>query len=473
MINVIIPIIVLLAIVLVKKIPIIGGNINVALLVTGALTLILGGLVNPGEWIAAWVDGLDRLAWIIALSIMGSIFAEISLRLGTIDTIIGMLTAKFGKRPRAMTFCVLLALTLAGSLLGDAIAAATVIGMLTVGVFVSMNIAFEKISAMIVMGACIGSIMPPMTQGLALSSSLVGAEVDPVINIGYITTSIIFLLVAFYSCFFLVKKDNLPGSNKAVDVPVSTKTASEIFKEGWKSLIPVAILIIIILLRTLPIPYISVDLGVEILKSINFIKIGEDQVISLYDFISNISILKGLSNGIVLSILCAILASFSFKTVSMNAGDILETAFAKVKTTVGLQVCCAFMLGSFYAAGAIEQVTTFATGLDNNVLIIGGALAMILIGMLTGSQSTAQNVVFSFLGPALVASGVTPVFAAIAGANLASAGQGMPPADLTTFVVVGIISAQYGKKVDPLKSMMYSIPMCIFMGVVGIIFCYL
>lgn len=98
---------------------------------------------------------------------------------------------------------------------------------------------------------------------------------------------------------------------------------------------------------------------------------------------------------------------------------------------------------------------------------------MLLMGMLTGSQSTAQNVVFSFFGPALVASGITTTYAAVAGAHLAAAGQGMPPADLTTFVVAGLISAQFGKKVDPVKSMLYSMPMCICFAVVGIVFMYL
>ena len=61
----------------------------------------------------------------------------------------------------------------------------------------------------------------------------------------------------------------------------------------------------------------------------------------------------------------------------------------------------------------------------------------------------------------------------MAGANLAAAGQGMPPADLLTFVICGMISAQYGKKVDPLKSMFYSMPMCIVFMIMGLIFLYI
>lgn len=473
MLKVVIPMAVLLIIVLCKKIPVIGGKINVALVVTGALTLLLGGLYNPGQWVAAWIDGLDRLSWIIALSIAGSLFAEISIRLGTIDTIIGALTAKFGRHPRMLIICILFALTLAGSLLGDAIAASTVIGMLTIGILVSMNMSYEKISAIIVMGACVGSIMPPMTQALALASSLVGTPADPVINLGYVTVSISFIVVAIYSAFFLVHKDNVPGANPEVQIRFADQSASSILRANWKSLIPLLFLIVVVLLRTVEIPYLSVDLGPSILQSIRFLILEDGTVLSLYDLLSGMSIVNGLTNGIVLSILCAIAVAFFFPVINKNAANICKESFSKVKMTVVLQICCAFMLGSFYAAGSVDAVSEFAQGLNGNVLKIGGAAAMILLGMLTGSQSTTQNVVFSFFGPALVAFGVNPTYAAVAGAHLATAGQGLPPADLTTFVVVGIVASQFGKKVDPLKSMFYSMPMCICMMLVGLFFLYI
>jgi hypothetical protein len=115
----------------------------------------------------------------------------------------------------------------------------------------------------------------------------------------------------------------------------------------------------------------------------------------------------------------------------------------------------------------------FAQGLDANVLKFGGAAAMCLIGMLTGSQSTAQNVVFSFFGPALVNIGLNPTHVAVAGAHLAAAGQGLPPADLTTFVVAGIVGGMLGKKVDPVKSMLLMVPMCLLFLAVGIVFMYI
>lgn len=473
MLQVIIPMAVLLIIVLCKKLPLIGGNINAALLITGMLTLLMGGIYNPAQWLGAWVDGLNRMAWIMALSITGAIFAEISTRLGTVDTIIGALTAKFGSRPRLLIVCILLALTVAGSLLGDAIAAATVIGILTIGILVSMGLSLEKISAIIMMGAAIGSIMPPMTQALALASTLVNTDPDPVINWGYITVSIVFALCALYCSLILVKKDNVPGADPSVVIKHADRTAGEILKENWKSLIPLFALVIIVLLRTVKIPYISCDIGPAVLKSINFIKIEDGQVISLYDFLANATILGGLTNGIVLSIICAIAVAFFFPTIRQNGGTIIRESMGKVSVTLVLQICCSFMLGTFYVAGSIDAVSTFAQGLNGHVLKIGGGAAMLLLGMLTGSQSTTQNVVFSFFGPALVAFGLNPTLAAVAGANLAAAGQGMPPADLTTFVICGMITAQTGKKCDPLKSMFYSMPMCILFLIVGMIFLYI
>ncbi len=470
---VIVPIVFLLAVILIKQLPLIGGKIDLALILTGFLTLFLAGIFNPGDWAAAWIDGLDRLAWVIFLSITGSIFAEISIHLGTVDTIIGALTAKFGKHPRILVICILGVLMIAGSLLGDAIAASTVVGILTIGILASMNLKSEKISAIIVMGASIGSIMPPITQSIALSSTLVGTDPDPVVRLGYLTSGLIFVIIAIYASCILVKKDNVPGANPDIEIKFRDETAGEILKENWKSLIPLFFLILVIFLRTVNIPVVSVDLGPAILKSISFTPSGAEEPIgTLYDALSGTTILKGMTNGIVLSITLAIAFAFLFfKKVRSNTKEIMSESWKKVEKTVLIQVCCAFMLGSFYQAGSIDAVQVFAQSMNGNVLKIGGAIALVLIGMLTGSQSTAQNVIFSFLGPALVTIGVSPTIAALAGANLAAAGQGMPPADLTTFVVVGIVAAQYGngEECDPLKSMFYSLPMCLCMFAVGII----
>lgn len=471
LLQVLIPILVLLVIVLFKKIPLIGGNIKAGLLLAGALTLLFAGIINPAIWISSWIDGLNRLSWIIFLSLFGSLFAEVNNQMGAIDTIVGSLAAKFGKYPRILVICILLALTLAGSLLGDSIAAATVIGMLTFGILASMNLEYEKIAALIIMGASVGSIMPPMTQALALSSALTNANPDEVISMGYITITFVLIVTAVYSSVFLVKKDNLPGTNKDIEIKFANQTAGQILRQNWRSLIPVAFLIIVILLRTVKSP-ISVDLGPVILQNIHFLSVAEGEGISLYHWLSNVTILGGITNGVVISIACAFVFSYIFPVVRQNSRHIIRDGIGKVQNTVMLQICCAFMLGSFYSAGSIEIVSEFCQGLDIHVLKIGGVMAMLLLGMLTGSQSTCQNVIFSFFGPALIASGLTPIHSALVGAHVATAGQCLPGANLCGFVVVGLVASQFGKKVDPMKSMMYCLPMCAALLAVGVFFLF-
>jgi len=470
MLQVVVAIVVLLSVAMFKWIPKIGGNVAAGLVLAGVVTMLLSGNFGLTHWVLAFIDGLDRMAWIMGLAIVGGIMAEISVRLGTVDTIIGALNAKFGTRPRMLVVCIILVLTLSGSLLGDATASAAVIGTLTFGILASMGMELEKVSAIIMMGCAIGSIMPPMTQAIALSATLVGTDPDPVVNLGYFTVSICLVVCCVYAGLILVKKDNKIGSNPDIHIEPSTKTAGQIMKENWRSLMPMSFLIVVILLRTLP--FIKFDLGPTVLKAISF-KVGESST-TLYDFIASTTILKGFSNGIVLSITCALIFAFvGFKEIRSNAGAVLTTGIKNVWACLSVQLCCSFMLGAFYYCGSIDAVTEFAMGLQNDLLKIGGAAAMCLVGMLTGSQSTTQNAIFSFFGPALVATGMNPTFAALAGANLAASGQGMPPADLTTFVICGMMSAQLGKKVNPVKSMIYSMPMCIVFLIIGMVLLYI
>lgn len=474
MIKVIIPVVVLLFVILCKKLPKIGGNIYVALISAGVLSLLLGGVFAPSQWIGAWIDGLDRIGWVICLSLFGSIYAETQVRLGTMDTVMGALKAKFYKSPRILVVCVVLALVLSGSLLGDAVAASTVIGVLTIGVLSSVGLSPEQICCIIVAGASMGSIMPPISQAFALSSSLVGSDPDATIRYGYITVPLIVIVVTVYMILFFIKghpviKEYDEDGNEIM----ITETAGQILKKNWTSLIPLCILVLIVILRTVTNEKLHFDLMPDLLSQIKFITLDENTSISFYEWLSNVSILKGISNGIVLSIIFVTLISFCFPKVRCQARETLNSGLSKVKATVLLQVCAAFMLGCFYAGGQVDAVQQFAMNLDSNVLKFGGAAAMMLMGMLTGSQSTAQNVVFTFFGPALVATGRSATLTGVAGAHLAAAGMGLPPVDITTFVVAGIVGGILGKKVDPLKSMFYMVPMCVCMAVAGFIFMYI
>ncbi|MPN25352.1 hypothetical protein SDC9_172761 [bioreactor metagenome] len=167
------------------------------------------------------------------------------------------------------------------------------------------------------------------------------------------------------------------------------------------------------------------------------------------------------------------IVSCFYSSVRKNLGDTMKTGILNVKNSIFVQGSAGLMLGAFYAAGQIEAVKNFALGLNQHLLKLGGAVALNLIGMLTGSQSTAQNSIFAFFGPALIEAGVDPINAAIVGSHIAASGQGMPPADLTCFVVTGLVGGILSKKVDPVKTMILNLPMCIYLFVVGCIFMYI
>ena len=459
MIIVLVPMVVLLTVILVKQIPKIGGNIYIALALAGIISLLMGGVYNPVDWIKALVDGVDRIAWVMMLSFFGSLYSETQVELGTVDTIMSSLKARFKNNPKMLVVCVVLVLVLAGSLLGDAIAAATVVGVLTISTLAVLGLSGEVICAIIVMGACMGSIMPPMSQALALSSALVGTDPDPVFRLGYMTVSIVVVLVCGYIVFFLMR------NIKKIEFE-SDKGSLQILKENWTTMIPLLALMLVVFFRTIQGP-LRFDLMTTVLAAV---PIGES---SLLETLKQIPVIKGVTNGIVLCIVFALLVSFIFPKVHKNTGRVIRVGIKNVKYTLLIQLCAGFMLGSFYAAGQIEVVKTFALSLDHHVVILGGTAAMALIGMLTGSQTTAQNVVFSFFGPTLVEIGIAPTYVATAGASLAMAGQGMPPADLTTFVTAGIVGGALGAKVDPVKSMFISLPMCVFFMIEALIILYM
>ena len=450
MIIVLVPFCVLLAIILIKKIPFIGGNITAGLLITGILALLMGGIYNPVDWLIAWVDGIDRIAWVMCLTIFGSLYAETQVCMGTMDTVLNVMRAKFGRSPRGLITCIVIALCIAGSLLGDAVAASTVIGVLIIRSLAEMELTGEQIACTIVMGASLGSIMPPVTQAVFLAASLVGVDPTEVSKYAYFTVGLGIIICCFYVAFSFIKIKSLPEDL------IPKESAGQILKKNWPVLVPLALLVVIILLRLV---------------------FGLDLVTMLFGFIltplANVKILKGLTNLIVFTMIIVTIVSCFYSAVRKNLLPTLKTGIKNVKSSIFIQGSAGLMLGAFYSAGQIEAVQNFALGLNQHVLKLGGAVALNLMGMLTGSQSTAQNTIFTFLGPALVQMGVDPVFAGITGSHIAASGQGMPPADLTCFVVCGLVGGILGKKVDPVKTMLLNMPMCLYLFIVGCIFMYI
>src|SRR5699024_10587421 len=187
--EILIPLLLLFIIALGNKIPKFGGNIKVALLVAALSSIIISGL-GPKEIILAFVDGIDRLSWDILLSIFGAIYAESQVNLGAIDMTLNRLRSAFGISPKGLLNDVLLSLFIDCSFLGYAIAASAVIGFLVIHYLHEMKIKPEQIGMIILVGSSIGSIMPPITQGVFLSSSLIETDPSPVIKIAYITVGL-------------------------------------------------------------------------------------------------------------------------------------------------------------------------------------------------------------------------------------------------------------------------------------------
>ena len=457
MITVIVPVIVLIVLIMVKNIPFVGGKVTYALIIAGLLALLMGGVFNPLQWVLAWIDGIDKLAWIMALNIFGSIYAASQTEMKTLDLVLNVARVSLGRSPKGLIVAIILVLGLAGSLLGDSVASATVVGILVIGILSDMQISAAGIGCIIMMGASLGSIMPPITQAVFLASSLAQVDTTPVANISYITVGIGFVICTIYAVFAFVKIKALP------EHLIPSKTAGQIMHGNWHLMLPLAVLILLVILQTA--------------AGINLVQMATGP---LMGWLSNITILKGLSNNIVTFLITATLVSLFFKPVRKNLPKVVKNGVVGALPAVKVELGAALLLGAFYAAGQIEAVQAFAASMEAGALKVSGGLGILLISALTGSQSTGQNTIFSFLAPALASVGVDPVHAAVASAHIASGGQAFPPVSAPALaisaVVESILVQKLGKdagKVDPIRVMVLTLPMSIYFVIVGFLFLFI
>ena len=457
MITVIVPVIVLIVLIMVKNIPFVGGKVTYALIIAGLLALLMGGVFNPLQWVLAWIDGIDKLAWIMALNIFGSIYAASQTEMKTLDLVLNVARVSLGRSPKGLIVAIILVLGLAGSLLGDSVASATVVGILVIGILSDMQISAAGIGCIIMMGASLGSIMPPITQAVFLASSLAQVDTTPVVNISYITVGIGFVICTIYAVFAFVKIKALP------EHLIPNKTAGQIMHGNWHLMLPLAVLILLVILQTA--------------AGINLVQMATGP---LMGWLSNITILKGLSNNIVTFLITATLVSLFFKPVRKNLPKVVKNGVVGALPAVKVELGAALLLGAFYAAGQIEAVQAFAASMEAGALKVSGGLGILLISALTGSQSTGQNTIFSFLAPALASVGVDPVHAAVASAHIASGGQAFPPVSAPALaisaVVESILVQKLGKdagKVDPIRVMVLTLPMSIYFVIVGFLFLFI
>jgi len=446
MLEIVIPLLLLFIIALVKKIPVIGGNIKAALLVAAVSSAVISGL-GPIETFMAFIDGVDRLSWVIMLSIFGSLYAESQVKLGAMDTTLNSLRSVFGNSPKGLIAAIFITLIIAGSFLGDAIAAATVIGFLVINSLNEIKVKPEQIGMIILVGASIGSIMPPITQGVYLSASLIGTDPSPVTKIAYITVTIAGV-IAILESFRFVKGRKMP------EHLITTQSIFRILKEKWITLIPLAVLVSIVIANTLFEYNIFTEWAIFAV---------------IVNPLMEIPVLQGVTFQVVLAIIFAIIVSFLFPIVRKETKGIFKGGLLKVSQTVQIQLCAGVMVGVFYASGLIDKVAVMTEGLAASMVKVGGAISIVVVGMLTGSQTTAQSVNVTFLGPILENMNVDPSLIALGASHIAAAGQNMPPVGLTAFVVCGLIGGILNREVDPIKVMMLALPNSLYFLLIGFI----
>lgn len=442
MLLIIVPLVILFAIATLP-IPKIGKNLKVALLSSSVIALLLGG-VTFGTAFSAGVKGIDQIAWVAFLAIFGSIFAQSQLVIGSIDTILNIFRSLFGHSTKGLIVAIMMSLALAGSLIGSATASACVIGILVVKALEELELDPEHITAILLLGGILGSIMPPISQALFLSSSLLETNVDPVLKLGYMTTAI-GLLIGVYITTRFVKIKELPAELIPED------SAGQILKKEWKKLIPVMSFVIIIILRT--------AFKIELLKYLDF----------FWNIFKPIPILSAFKERIVQALIVSTIISLFYPKVLKEAKKFTVEGLKSVKETVITLSCAGIMIGAFSSSGMIQRIVTLSEALNKTAIKLGGGAFLALLGMITGSQSTAQTTLVPVLGPILVNNaGVDPTRAAFGLGNIAMAGQSLPPADLVTFVIAGLVAGIIGKKVDPLKVMYLALPVTLYFLFVGL-----
>lgn len=455
---VLIPIAFLILVSMLKRLPLIGGNLTVAFAGAGLLSLWLGGAHDPSAWFAPWLKSMDSIAFIFFIIIFGAIFSALQIESGAMGVVLNILRALWGKTPQGLVLATLVALYFGGSLMGTVAAVGAVIGILIVPAMDEMKINEDLICAIVVTGASMGGMMPPVSNAIILACGLVGIDEHEALLISYGTVGIGLAVIAFFFCkVYIGNKYSLP------EHLIPKETAWEIFSKNWTKLIPIFVLILIVMLNS--IPSLKFNLPKYLLSMIPYGKA------TLFAAIAKVPFAGKIVHNIVMAMIAAIVVNIllDFSLVK-RVGAKLKMQMKAIIEPEAVLIATAFFLGAFKIGGQNAAIAAWAKSLDSSLLIFGGAAALLVAGMLTGGQSTAQGMLVPILAPAWTAIGISKLHIALASAHLSMAGQGFPPCDMNTFIIAGLIGAIIGRPVNPLRSMMYSAPYCIYLFIVGIIF---
>ncbi|GEM_PF-1590150 len=455
MINILIAFTAMILLIIFKKIPYIGGNMRVGLVLSGIIILISFGVYNPMMWLEAFLTGLDRFMWIIVFTFIILVFAEYQIRLDIINKVMRMLKAIFGTNSRPLLIATFIALTIFGALVGSTNACTMVVSIFVAKTLYDQGLKIEEVGATLVMGAALGSLCPPVSFSFNTASAALGTDLMPILNYGYVIAPIGAVICCIYVVTCFGKDRGLAAAGEGE----KREKVGDIAKEIGFTGIPTLLLVVIIILNN--------GFGIDL--------IGKTVGSALKPLIGNIRIVNSLTNTMVLTftVICIFCVIF-YSVCRKDSKTIYKAAFDRALPNMSIFVCASFMVGAIIVSGGMDAITAWASALNGHALRWGGAVAMCMMGMFTGSNGTAITTVAPFFGPALLAQGlnITKIGAAIG--VLASAGQGMPPADTNTFVVVGMLTALLGiKNINPLKIMLKSWPMWAYLFCVGMLLLYI
>lgn len=448
----VIPFAVLIAIVVFKKIPYIGGKTPYALLIAAVLVVALSGHIAPSYWGGAIVEGLTRMGWVICLCIFVNFYSQTQMRLGTIDAVVRMLRSLFGGSQKALLLTTMLALIFSGAFTGSTMACTTIVGMLVARSLYDCGLSAEKTTATVVIGAMLGSLMPPISSSFFGSSAISGVDVGVVLNEGYKVIGISVLVAILYVVFILggKQREGFAFDNKREKI-------GDIWRECRVRMIPMFLLIMIIILKQ------CFDINVMAMT------VGK-----LISPLNNVPVVKSIiSNYLVLAFLVVGFVGFIYPEVHKDAKGVFKGAYKTSTYIVPVMFAAACLVGAVVTTGGLDMVSEAASKLNPHVLIIGGAVAMCAMGMITGGDSSALNTIFPFFFPAVTAIGVPALNATMAGSLITVAGQAFPPCDTLVFMACGVLSGVLGvKKIDPMKVMILDLPIGIFLTAFGMFYLY-
>ena len=220
-------------------------------------------------------------------------------------------------------------------------------------------------------------------------------------------------------------------------------------------MLPLAVLIVIVLLKT--------GAGYDIFAEIPVVR-------DVTAWMNSVPILNGLAFPVVLAIIVATIVAFFFSEVRKSPVETIGTGLKNVRQTVGIQLCAAFLIGCFYASGAVDTVSEMAEHVSGSGVAVISTVALMILGMLVGSQTAAQTIVVPFASPILENAGVDPTNIAVGMSHIAASAQNLPPVGLTAFVVCGLVGATLKTKVDPVKVMVLALPNSMYFIVLGMLF---